>query len=208
MEFKNLVLERRSIRCYAPEQIPDAEIRDILSTAVYACNSGNQQLWRFLVIQSEAVKEKMGNIIRERAAYLVDAATKANPHVNQTYESPLFYLQAPAIIAVVTTGKYQTKPDLLMRDMGHAQGVIDDLRCRGDLQTVGAVTQLILLAAWEKGLGGCWLTGPLFARYELEQLLGLAEGETLAAMISLGKPTTVPARNGRKPLDEVLRFIK
>jgi len=208
MEFKELVMERRTIRSFSPEPIADGEIEEIMATAVYACNSGNQQLWRFIIIQNETLKNELDRVICEKAAQLVDEAEQRNLQNPPQYAPHRFYLEAPAIVGVITTGKYRTKPDQLMLDIGIDPKEVDDLRCRGDMQTVGAVTQLILLAAWEKGLGGCWMTGPLYARKELEEVLKLADGESLAALIPLGKPKIMPTRNSRKPLHEVVKFIK
>lgn len=207
LEFKDLVASRRSIRKFLPEPIDKVDIEEIISTATNACNSGNKQLWHFIIIQSEDVKNKMAEIGRDKVAYLVNEANKANPTVEATYTAQEFYLEAPVVIGVVATSKYRTKPDLLMIEAGCSEKVIDDLRCRGDLQTIGAVTQLILLAAWEKGLGSCWMTGPLFARKELEELLGITDGGSLAALIPIGKSAIIPASRGRRPVAEVMSFI-
>jgi nitroreductase len=94
-----------------------------------------------------------------------------------------------------------------MLEAGYSEKEVDDLRCTGDLQTMSAVIQLILLAAWEKGFGGCWMTAPLFARKELEELLGITDGNLLAAIIPIGKPAAVPAGRGRKAVEEVISFI-
>jgi len=208
LEFKELVRERRTIRKFLPEPITEDTVKEIIATATCACNSGNQQNWRFIVIQNDLVKERMAQIVRAKARYLVEEAEKAGATNNTPYDPPQFYREAPVVIGVVATGKYQTKPDLLMLDMGYRETMIADLRCRGDMQTIGAVTQLLLLAAWEKGLGGCWMTGPLFSRTGLEEFFEIMEGESLAALIPLGKPAIMPPRSGRKAVDEIVRFIK
>ena len=207
MEFKDLVVSRRSIRKFLPESIAKKDIEEIISIATNACNSGNEQLWHFIIIQSQAIKNKMVEIGRDKAAQLVNEANKENPDLKATYTAQEFYLEAPVVIGVVSTSKYRTKPDLLMIKAGYSESVIDDLRCRGDIQTIGAVTQLILLAAWEKGLGSCWMTGPLFARKELEELLGITDGRSLAALIPIGKSAIIPVSRGRRTVAEVMSFI-
>ena len=208
MEFKDLVIDRRSIRRFLPDPVPDSDIREILATATHACNSGNGQHWQFVAIRNPDVKEQMVEILREKSQLLLAAVAKITGGERPTYAPQEFFLQAPVVLAVATArGKYRSRPDRLMLEAGHAEAEIDELRCRGDLQTMGAVIQLILLAAWEKGLGGCWMTGPLFARRELEALLGITGGDLLAALVPLGRPAVVPASRGRRAVTEVLRFV-
>jgi nitroreductase len=124
------------------------------------------------------------------------------------YVPPAFFLKAPVVIAVATAGgAYRTKPDLLMLETGSSEMEVLNHRSRGDLQTLGAVIQLILLAAWERGLGGCWMTGPLFARSELEYLLGLGQGGQLAALVPLGRPAVIPDAKGRRAVEDVMKFL-
>ncbi len=207
MDFKELVGSRRTIRSFLPEPIAKDDIKEIIRTATSACNSGNKQNWRFIIIQNETVKNKLAQIVREKAAWLIDEVGKVKTTDKPSYTPQEFFLEAPIVIGVVATSKYWTKPDLLMLDLGYSEKDVADLRCRSDLQTIGAVIQLILLAAWEKGLGGCWMTGPLFARKELEKLFGLKAEESLAALIPIGKPVVIPAGTGRKPVEEVISFL-
>jgi len=51
------------------------------------------------------------------------------------------------------------------------------------------------------------MTGPAFARTELEELLGIEGGDSLAALIPLGRPVSIPAPRGRKNVEDVLRFV-
>jgi nitroreductase len=207
LEFKELVLNRRSIRRFLADSVSEEDIKDIISIATHACNSGNKQFWRFIIIRSETVKKEIAKIGRDKAAQLLAEANHANPSEKKSYKPQEFHLEAPVIIGVVATQKYRTQPDLLMLEAGYSETVVDDLRCRGDMQTIGAVIQLILLSAWEKGLGSCWMTGPLFARKELEELLGIAARESLAALIPIGKPAVMPANRERKPIEEVMSFL-
>ncbi len=206
MEFKQLVFNRRTIRRFLPESISKADIAEIISIATNACNSGNEQFWHFIIIQNDNVKKEMAQVVRKKASQLNQEIAKVKA-AEPAYVPQEFYLEAPVVIGVVSTDKYRTKADLLMREVGYGDQEIADLRCRSDLQTIGAVTQLILLAAWEKGFGSCWMTGPLFARKELEALLGITGDKSLAALIPIGKPAVMPNRRGRKPVEEVISFV-
>jgi nitroreductase len=205
--FKDLVLDRRTIRQFLPDPVTDEDICEIISTATHACNSANEQHWQFIVIRSDNIKKRMAEIVRKKAAQLLDGVAILRNGERPTYDPPEFYLQAPVVLAVATAeGKYRSKPDLLMLEAGYSEAFVNAIRSHGELQTLGAAIQLMLLAAWEKGLGGCWMTGPLFARKELEALLGIAGGDILAALVPIGRPVAVPARRERKAPEKVLRF--
>jgi nitroreductase len=74
-----------------------------------------------------------------------------------------------------------------------------------------AVTRQPLLhqmAATELGYGSCWLSGPLIAREDLEQLLGVEAPEQLAALVTVGVPAAPPSGgHDRRRVEEILQFI-
>jgi nitroreductase len=77
-----------------------------------------------------------------------------------------------------------------------------------DVQSIGAAIEHLLLAATELGYGSCWLSGPLIAREDLEQLLGVEAPEQLAALVTVGVPAAPPSGgHDRRPAEEILRFI-
>ena len=61
MDIKN----RRSIRKFRHEQIPEPVIREIVESGIYAPNARNQQKWHFTVVQDKATLTKMVEIIKE-----------------------------------------------------------------------------------------------------------------------------------------------
>ena len=67
------------------------------------------------------------------------------------------------------------------------------------VQSVAAAIENILLAAVEKGLGGCWLTAPREAEEgdELRDLFAPGKG-SLVAMLTIGSPTQNPKAPARK----------
>ncbi len=208
MEFNDLVRDRRTVRQFLSDSISDEDLKEIISLATNASNSGNEQHWQFIAIRSDEIKKQIAEIVSNKADLLLDEAAKVQGGERVAYTPQTFYLDAPVVLVVATAnGIFKSKMDLVMAEAGYDQWTVSDLRGRGDMQTIGAVVQLILLAAWQKGLGGCWMTGPLFARKELEQLLGISNGDILAAIIPIGKPAAIPKHRGRKPVEEVLTIL-
>ncbi len=79
-----------------------------------------------------------------------------------------------------------------------------DGKCYGDVDVTIAMDHLIL-AAWELGLGTCWIGA--FDAAKATEVLGLPEGYAPLAMTPLGYPAQQPEAKPRKPLEEIVRFI-
>ncbi|QQS36180.1 MAG: nitroreductase family protein [Ignavibacteriales bacterium] len=55
MDFKDVVINRRSIRKYKNQSISDETLDSILKTAMYAPSAMNLQAWHFIVIDSKEI---------------------------------------------------------------------------------------------------------------------------------------------------------
>jgi nitroreductase len=66
--------------------------------------------------------------------------------------------------------------------------------------------QNLVLAAWEEGLGTCWL-GVFHEEEEIKSVLGLPKEARVVAMVALGYPAEKkdPVTD-RKPLEEIIRY--
>ncbi|MCI0497401.1 MAG: nitroreductase family protein [Thermoplasmata archaeon] len=62
----------------------------------------------------------------------------------------------------------------------------------------------LLLAAWARGLGTCWIAD--MDRDEVKDLLGVPRDHYVATVTPLGYPESVPAPTSRKELAEYVRF--
>jgi len=207
MEYKELVYGRRSIRKYKQEPVSREDILDIISTAIQAPSAGNEQMWHFMIVTNEEKKLQMADIVRNKLEQLAHQTNMSMEQLEPVVKVSTFFVNAPAVI-VILTRPYSSKSYLLLKNSGgFTDKDIDNLLVRPDLQSIGAVIQNLLLAAWERGYGTCWMTGPCVARPELEAFLGVTSPHTLAALIPIGKPQTIPASRGRKDVSEVTTFI-
>jgi nitroreductase len=75
----------------------------------------------------------------------------------------------------------------------------DATQAAADRLAIGAAIQNTLLCAWEEGLAGLWLGQPELLGAAARTLLGLADGEELAAVVVIGYPESVPPRPPRTP---------
>lgn len=209
MDLFEAIRDRKSIRRFRQQPVPDADIRRILDAGRLAPSANNTQPWSFLVIRDKAVMERMAAAVREMIDRMVPhaenekQAQRLTAYKNSYY---VFFEQAPVVIAVFLEG-YDAGTDRLLAKMGYAAEDIRRLRPLPGLQSVSAAIQNMLLAAHALGYGSCWMTGPLVAQEEFGRILGYGKEKFVAALLPLGIPDEDPAARPRRPLDDMTTMI-
>lgn len=66
----------------------------------------------------------------------------------------------------------------------------------------------LLLALHQEGLGACWMAGPMLAKREIEEILGVPDDMGLYALVPVGYPLEIPKAGPRKPLEEVVTILE
>ena len=59
MELMKAIRDRRSIRKYKPDPVPEKDIEYVLEAARLAPSWGNRQCWRYVVVTDEALKKRI-----------------------------------------------------------------------------------------------------------------------------------------------------
>jgi nitroreductase len=172
-ETISVLLKRRSIRKYLPEQIDDDSLQTIIQTGLYAPNGGNHQYTRFLVIQNRAKLRELSAIVRREFA---KKDTIEGQYQNKTIikakqqEDYDFSFNAPTLIIAVAPKT-------------HCNSMADSANALENMQI--AATALGLGACWVNQLH--WLTDNQVIRDYLEPL-GLKEDEDIFGSIVVGHP--------------------
>lgn len=73
-----------------------------------------------------------------------------------------------------------------------------------DIQSCGAAIQNMLLAAYETGIGSCWIGELLEKSGEINRLLEVDDSFELMAVVSLGYGRGIPVNSKRKSIAELL----
>lgn len=207
MEFTEVVEGRRSIRHFIEEEIPEADIRKIITFGTLAPNAGSRQDWRCLVLTNKAKNKEMKKLVQEKLISLARQAGKENPEQYGNRHGSILFAGAPVVL-VFLTKPYRSAVDKLLQESGYSEAEIDYLRMRPDIQTISAMIQNILLAAHMMGYGTCWMVAPNIARHEIENLLGIRPPWSISAVVALGRAAKAPGRRKPKSLDDILEFIR
>ena len=78
--------------------------------------------------------------------------------------------------------------------------VDDPIRHREDLYAVAAGVQNLLLGTAAAGLAAMWSSPPTAVAFEVNRLVGFAEGSELVAVVYLGYPSACPPDLVRQPI--------
>ncbi len=188
----DVIKERRSIRKYAPKQVEEAVLREVLDAARWAPSAHNAQPWRFIVLTDDNLKRKLAEAIA--AAWKLDMVkdgVSAEACENKAAASIERFTRAPVLVVACLT----------LRDMTRYTDKARQ-RCERDLalQSLGAALQNMLLAAHAKGLGACWFSAPVFCKDTVRDALKAPVDVEPQALIALGYPAEKPKAPSRKPL--------
>ncbi|RMG58612.1 MAG: hypothetical protein D6713_07285 [Deltaproteobacteria bacterium] len=192
---------RRTVRKFRDERIPREVVEEIVRLGTLAPNAGNAQSWRFIVIDDKGALLEMKKIVDGVIGSLTGEEI---PPEKFTYQN--LFARAPVAVAAVSR-PYESGTDRLLKEKAPDRYRIRQKEVNPSLQSVSAAILQMCLAAHAMGIGSCWMTGPLTARPELEEYLGIEPPEELVALLALGYPEKVPQAPPRKDLTEVLTYF-
>lgn len=190
MKLLDVIHARRSIRRYLDRPVPPALIDQLLDAATWAPSAHNRQPWRFVVIETAAVKAQLADRLGERLK--TDRWRDGDPldlierDVQRSHDR---ILSAPIVIVVclslIDMDRY---PD-------ERRSALEKIMA---IQSVANAVQNLLLAAHDLGLGACWLCAPLFAPDVVRDALNLPPDWDAQALITLGYPADAGKSKGRE----------
>lgn len=205
MDIMEVIKTRRSIRRFKQDPVPEDKVLKILEAANVAPSAGNLQPWRFIVLHrsvldrlegilgksfDERFKDFTEEAIRLR---LKDLPIPTDESKDKIKGLKSFYRSlGKAPIAIVA---YAERPE-------------DPWAFKNTIEDVSAAFQNMILAAWEEGLGTCWMTGPLHRGAEaIKRFLGLPENQEIIAITPLGVPDEIPASPPKEDIKSKVKWM-
>jgi 5,6-dimethylbenzimidazole synthase len=170
-----VIRERRDIRHFLPDPVPESVLARILEAAHYAPSVGFMQPWNFILITSRElrrqVKASFERVNQNEWAKLSDDERQAL-YSRLKLEG---IMEAPINLAV-TCDHRRDAPFVL----GRAP------MPETDVYSTCLAVQNLWLAARAEGVGVGWVS--LLEKREVEKLLGLPDGVELVAYLCVGYP--------------------
>lgn len=167
---------------------------DLIAVADWSPSPHNSQPWRFTVL-SEGKKQELAQSMAERlVADLQKTSVTAEEIERQVSKSRSRIVSAPnATVCSIVPEGLKLWGDLRANDLEYQMAV----------QSVGAVLQTLFLAAWERGIGTCWMAAPLYCQDTVRACLSLPDEYAPQALVLMGYPAGEGRVRPRRPLHEI-----
>lgn len=205
MDIFEAIESRHSVRKFKSDQVPLKDIEKIINAARLAPSSTNAQMWHFIVITDNNIKDKMKQAIVQIYDEVLSwkESEGYENKINFYKQFSTFFTDVPVNIAVLTEPKESVMEEILKKK-GFSQQEILRRRPHPALLSVGAAIENISLAAHALGYGTCWLTALIHAYSELEKILDVKPPFQLVSFLCLGVPEE---SNGTGPVKKELSEI-
>lgn len=199
IDFVPLARGRRSVRAFTEDPVPRAALETMLEAARWAPSPHGRQPWRFVVLTRPEVKarlsEAMGAEWQRTLEMDRQPAEVIAARLDRSHER---IRTAPALVLICL---YLEELDRYP-DAGRQQA--EEVMA---IQSLGAATQNMLLAAYAQGLDAGWMCAPLFCPETVRGALDLEPTLRPHALLAVGYAARDPKRRPHRPVsDLVVRF--
>ncbi len=187
MNFEALLLKRRSVRNYEDRAVSNETIKAVIKESTYAPSSGNEQPWKFIIVNDRLLMEKISdeakkNILKRIGLNPNDYAKKYEKMLmNENYN--IFY-NAPAVVFI-----------------------IGERNLKNTKVNCSLAAGYFMLSAAARGLGTCWINfATVIQSRELLNELGIPKDCEIVAPIIIGYPVEIPVMPRRNE-PEIVKVI-
>jgi len=195
----DVVRARRTVRAFAPCEIPWAHYELILDAARLAPSGANAQPWHYIVVTDPGIKERLG----ER--FVEEQVRRAR--LGMKFPTPNYkgMKTAPGLIVVVADFRF-VRAFPVLNDGSEIDRRYKVNAERILLQSVAASTMLAHLAAAALGYAVWWVSaiGQEEIQREFKPLLGVPDPLALIDIMCFGPPLDPPYARWKKRLDQIL----
>jgi nitroreductase len=196
---KQAIEQRRSIRKFKADPVPDEIITSLLDAARLAPSGCNAQPWRFKIVKDLETKRQLAQAAYDQP-FVADA-----PVVLVCCADIKGYLDG-MVSGTEDLGRIGAVEDrvvkIILRSAHTMKSVpLEQIAPRIALNVAIAVEH-IALRALDFGLGSCWLR--LLDENAIKGIFGWDENLHVVALLPLGYPDETPQPRKRLPLEDIL----
>jgi len=183
-DFFEVVGAQRACRAFTADQVPDADVERILSSATSAPSAENRQPWIFVVVRDDDGRRRIGELTRRAWEDFASehSARRLEPKMFEEVDRAMGGGIAEAPVLVVVAGDTTAV----------ARAALGP--------SIWPAVQNLLLAANALGYGSALTTLTTAFADELRAIVGLPDHMRPMAVVPLGHPARLPGRPRRQPV--------
>lgn len=179
MDFNECLKGRRSIRRFKDQEVGHDVIERLVESASYSPSWKNSQTARYIVVENRDMINKIAD----------DCVNGFKFNADTIKRSPVL------VLVCYVTGRSGFEKD------GSFSTSKED---RWETFDAGIATQSLSLAACAEGLGSVILG--VFNEDKVAEVVGIPEGQKLAAIVPVGYPDEEPGMPKRKGVEELVSY--
>lgn len=169
---------RRSIRKYLNKPVEDTKIMQLIESARLAPSGSNTQPWRFIIVKSPWMKQKLTEVANDQK----------------------WMLSAPVFIACVADSSSRMQTDAKLKlDENSSQEAVKQI-----IRDTSIAIEHMILEATSLGLGTCWVSS--FTQSQIRPILSIPPDKYVVAIVTVGYVDEKPAARPRKKIEEIVRY--
>ena len=199
MELMDVIEQRRSIRKFKDDPVPDSMINDLLNAARLAPSGTNTQASRFVVVKSPAMRARLGTATPY--AFITRAPVVFVCCCDLTAMTTRELRRAELLEAGVFEGVDVDRDMADSRARAFNQIGIEAARAYLSMNTAIAIEHMVLRAV-DLGLGSCWVGG--FDKGKVREILELDDSIHIVMLLPVGYPDQSPPQRPRFPVDHLV----
>ncbi|TFF93196.1 MAG: nitroreductase family protein [Promethearchaeota archaeon] len=190
---EKVLYERRSIRSYKKEPLPDSMIKRILEAGRFAPSAGNAQPWKFVVINSKDIIEEMEKDAEAVARFFMKLLDYSDSKLKKPLAKLMIRMKKNDL-HIVPFGVLKQIADGYVKVFHGAPTIIllfADTRGVGTPPIdIGIAGQNMVLTAHSLGAATCWigLFNLLMYKRKWKRFFGVEKPFELMSTLALGYP--------------------
>lgn len=197
MELDQAINDRRSNRKFKADPLTDEQIDQILDAARQAPSASNVQPWRFIVVKSAEMREKLSVVSKYKFVFKAPVVFVCCADMNalETRDRRITELVEAKVFNDV-----EIVEDVEQPKTGH---IIGTAGINGYMSlNVAIAVEHMALKAVDLGLGSCWVGG--FDAKKTKEILDLPDNLYQVMLLPVGYPVNKPSARPRLSMDELV----